>query len=182
MELVRRISPFFTSLLILTPAGMIFSLVELIYFPSASPNFIQIMPLQSLVIYDLIGRGDPPLLISAISPNRHNIQFAGKFLECGLSVIILAFGLMRRSISAAGSSDGSCGTSFPCIARSRILDLVKLIVSNKLVVVLPICSINPNHLWIFDTIRSCSSIGGKGIGTSSIFATDSPGCAVDVAY
>lgn len=45
----------------------------------------------------------------------------------GLSVIIFAFGLTRRSISAAGSSAGSCGTSFPCIARSRILDFVNAI-------------------------------------------------------
>lgn len=31
---------------------------------------------------------------------------------------------MRRSISAAGSSDGACGASLPCIASSMILDFI----------------------------------------------------------
>ena len=63
----------------------------------------------------------------------------------------------------AGSSFGSCGTSFPRMARSRILDLVCLILADKSSVSFSKVSTKVNHCSTALTILSCSSIGATGI-------------------
>ena len=66
------------------------------------------------------------------------------------------------------------------MARSRILDLVCLIVSCKFPSFSSMHSINENHFATSLAIRLCSSLGGIGITNSRIVAIDKLACAVDL--
>jgi hypothetical protein len=65
--------------LLVTPALIIFSFVEFMYFPSfsVSPIFIQLTPSCDDVMNSLIGRGEPPRAISDTKRNLTHSQFCG---------------------------------------------------------------------------------------------------------
>lgn len=70
---------------------------------------------------------------------------------------------IRSSRTEAGSSFGSCGISWPRIARSRILDLVAIIMESKDFFSASIFATYANKAWAVGTILSCSLIGGRGM-------------------
>ena len=123
-----------TVLLLDTPDGLIFSAVAQIYFPffSVSPIFIQLTPPAAVVIYSLMGRGEPPLAIVQTLPSlihSHESGISKVFSSSDISVI--TFCLTRRpsistsirffsSKSLAVPSVGYCGTNFPLIATTEL--------------------------------------------------------------
>ena len=124
---------------------------------------------------------ETPPIIEQTSLTVTEYQPCGNFLLCPLSQGVKS-GFMRFNNSMAGSSFGSCGTSLPWMARSRILLLVCLIVVCKSSFPCSIWSIRQNQSFNFWEILCCSFNGGTGTMTSLIVATDNPGCAVEVAY
>lgn len=70
MEFERIKSPFLTARDFFAPSRVIFSAEDVIYLSPGftSPILIQFVPVESVVIYYFIGRGDAPLTIIALSP------------------------------------------------------------------------------------------------------------------
>ena len=75
---------------------------------------------------------------------------------------------MRSKSTEAGSSFGSCGTSLPRMARSRIFDLAIVIKAFNSVSEHSMLSMLINAVCIASRILSCSETGGNGIKYCSI--------------
>ena len=98
------------------------------------------------------------------------------------SAINLCFSARIRSRrTEAGSSEESCGTSFPCTASCKI-DFFRR--SGKAAFnefaaeqASPYCSTNGSTPLILATMRYCSANGGQGISVAMIFSFEIFGCA-----
>ena len=82
---------------------------------------------------------------------------------------------MRFKSSIAGSSEGSCGISFPWMAVSSILTFISETEAHNEVVISSIRFTDSRLACKRFAIRFCSFAGGIGIWISLIVFTDNPG-------